>query len=475
MRAPATARALAPALLALALAGCLTPALPIPSGDLATGIFAEARSAIAENPFRDREADAAISPLDAQHVAVFYNERPRPYVTGAIVTDPITPGIIRQALAVSRDGGQTWTRSVLPHAGAAPAGSAWGAFCAMGDPNVVFDREGLLHVVTLFIECGGPYFGSSNGVLHATTSDDGATWSEPDVVWAGAGGLSGLFHDREWTAYDAGSDTLGIAWTALTAFGNRANLVAAFSTDGGRAWSVPQELETLTTGQGSTLNFNLHAAFGPDGRFHISAHGCPTGDGLTTGDSGTCLWHYAGAPGAAFARSQADLADCAGAPAEGRFDYAASAFGNGTWFLAAPALGSGAARLGTCVFASADDGATWGPGLWLGDADHPWLAPIPDGAALAFLDLAAGPDAAVPTLALLTPALQVRSRAPLAQAYDADTDDDGIPEYGDYDALATGGGRFVWALTAPNQQGRPAAPNEAWDDLDIWALRGNLR
>lgn len=466
MRAPLLA-------LAVLLAGCAAPGPGPgqPPAGSASAIAVEAPMPIAAHEFRDREADAAIDPRDARHAVVFYNERPEPYKTGAIFTDPITPGIVREALAATRDGGASWQRSVLPHATQAPPGSRWSLYCAMGDPNVVFDREGVVHVVTLFIECGGPLLGSSNGILHATTGDDGATWSEPDLAWVGAAGFAGVFQDREWTAYDPASGALGIAWTSFQGAGQRAVLSAIFSTDGGRAWSTPEELfEVGVLDPG--LNFLVHATWAADGKFHITTFGCPEGTKVD-GSAGRCLWHFAGRPGGPWERSELPLAGCPGAPADGVFDYAASAADfEGQRLFAASAVFQGTEAQGVCVFASADHGATWPVASFLPAADHPWLALAPDGsAALAYLAL--NGTQATPTLALLAPGtLQLRALEPLGPGYDADTDDDGALEYGDYDALAAGGGRFVWALTQPNQEGRKHG--DPWNDLDVWGYRGSF-
>lgn len=164
-----------------------------------------------------------------------------------------------------------------------------------------------------------------------------------------------------------------------------------------------------------------------------------------------------------------------GLPGRGQeawFDDAASAadLGGRRIFAASPLLDADAKPVGVCVFASGDDDATWPLATFLARADHPWLAMAPDGsAALAHLALRDG--LATPTLALLEPAsLATRSSVALGPAYDADTDDDRLPEYGDYDAIAASGARFLWALTQPNQEGRNAP--EGWNDLDVHAYRG---
>lgn len=470
-------RLVATAALVLVLAGCATPATepPGPAGPAAAGprIVPEGPVAIAANAWRDREADVAISPVDPLHVAVFYNERPQPYVTGAIVTDPITPGILRQALAVSRDGGATWAVSRLPHAGTAAPGSAWGAFCAMGDPNVMFDAAGVIHVVTLFIECGGPLLGSANGILHATTEDDGATWSEPDVAWVGAGGFAGIFHDREWSAYDPLSGTIGIAWTGFGGAGLRQALSVIFSTDGGRAWSLPEEVQVGDPTNSPGANFLVHATWAADGLFHVTTYGCITGDAVQGGGGGSCLWHFRGIPGAEWFRSDLPLGACVGAPAGGTFDYATSAadFERGRLFAGSVVIADGAPQ-GLCVFASDDGGATWPRAGYLAGADHPWLAVAPDGqAALAYVAL--NGTVATPHLALLDPGtLQVTSTVAQGPAFEADTDGDGALEFGDYDAMAARDGRYLWALTQPNQEGRKAG--DTFNDLDVHAYYGRL-
>jgi len=448
-------------LAALLLAGCLSTSGPSglqPAGTpVALPKLAPLPAAlIGDHPYDDFETAAASDPTDPLHFAVFYTAIPSQSPTGSTVTDPILPGMFFGSLATSHDGGATWQNHALPHAGASAPTSKWGLFCAEGDPNVFFDKAGVVHIVILALSCGGPGLTTIEGIVHATTRDDGATWSEPDVAWFSAGGVAVFFHDREWSGYDAASGRIGIAWTKFEAALQRTTLSAVFSSDGGHTWSLPEEIESglsLVDGR----NWLVHAMWASDGKFHVSG----LGDG-----AGASLVHWVGAPGGPWQRASLSMSDCEGA--SGSFGYATAAEPLDGTLVAAADVHDAAAPKGVCVFTSPDAGKTWPNATWMPGADHPWLAPGPQGtAALAYLAMTGPGLDATPTLALLDPA----TRAPLAtqamgDAYNADGSGRGFPVYGHYDALAAAGGRFVWALTRPGAQDMTQS--------DVWGYAAQL-
>ncbi len=449
-------------------------------------------SLVAGHPYRDRETAAAIDPNDADHAAVFYNEAPDTairvpnpvppeYRDLATLLAVITPGVIQEALAVSHDGGATWTRSALPVTGQAPPTSQWNLVCAHGDPNVYIDTDGVVHIVTIAIGCG-PTLGIQNGIIHATTADDGRTWSEPDFVWWVPTNWAVEFNDREWTAYDAPSGRVGIAWTKFDLALNRASLTVVFSGDNGATWTLPHEIESsypITNAQ----NYVVHTTWDSDGRFHITGNSCSldSEDPLAAGQGG-CVYHYAGGPDGGWTRTDIPIGTCPDLPEGGRFWFAPSTIDPVTRriYIAAdvlaetgPTTGGQYRAGGACLFASGDGGQTWSAGERIGtDSSHPWIGLHADGSpVVSYMALENG--TAVPTLAVFNATtLELRETVALGPAFDPDTNDDGALEYGDYDEMATAGGRFLWALTQPNQDGRMGSAG--FNDLDVMGYRGTF-
>lgn len=462
------AAALAGLLLATTLSGCVSPGpAGTPEPAAWAGLVAEAPGIVTAKANPEVETDVAVDPLDPDHLAVFHIERTRPYLTGNGALEPRTPGLIAEAVAVSHDGGATWGEDRrLPQAGTAAPGSAWGAFCSLADPNAFFDTDGVLHIVTLAVSCSAPGYlvATHQAVVHATTRDDGATWSEPDIVGVSAGGALVWINDREWTAYDPATGAILAVWSAFYATIGGSALTAAASRDGGRTWTLAEQVATDARGQ----NWLVHANALPDGQWRITGFGCPDAN-----FAGRCLWAYTGAPGEGWERSEASLEDC-GAP-EGTVDYAVGAVdaASGRQFAAGGVLGGFlGAPIGTCVFASEDGGATWPVSRFFPGHDHPWIAVAPDGR-LALASLQMDGDVATPAIALLDGAsLDTTAWALLGEAYDMDPEDDGVWERAHYDVMAVAGDRFVWALTRPNAEGRSFDGSTM--DMDVWAYRARL-
>jgi len=301
------------------LAGCVGP-IEHPAGDDSTSHEPpELLSVLAPRPvsagdLREREGASAISPKDPNVIAVAFNERTRmPVTQTGTATEPILPGLLRNVVALSRDGGETWTRIVLPTADNAPPGSRWAMACWTFDPTVVIDRDGRVHATSMFIGCGGPGYGTTNGLLHAIVDERGP--GEPNVMALGAGGIAGTFHDRQWTAYDPQNHRLGAAWTAYTGAAQRLSLVAVFSEDGGRTWTLPEDLDAGLLAAGAA-NYLVHAMWDSSGDFVVSAYGCDaTPPGARPFVSGRCLWQFSGQPGGPWRRSEFRYEDCPGAPA----------------------------------------------------------------------------------------------------------------------------------------------------------------
>lgn len=139
------------------------------------------------------EAQVALHPVEPGTFAVAVSDGRRPDALPADLPTVAPRGL---AVYVTRDGGQSFTRSAidLHAAGALPYNVV-----AMGaDPALVFTPDGALHLAGLAIT--GSAGTASNPVSLATTLfttrslDLGATWEDPVVV------MSGNSNDREWLA-----------------------------------------------------------------------------------------------------------------------------------------------------------------------------------------------------------------------------------------------------------------------------------
>jgi hypothetical protein len=137
--------------------------------------------------------------------------------------------------AVSRDGGRTWTRSLLPGTtvNASPAGTA----AAASDPAVAYDSvHGVWLVSTLTVARGDSH-------VYVSRSTNGIDWSAP-IDAAG-----GPVLDKEWIVCDNGaaSPFKGRCYVEYTD-DQKSITVSQFSTDGGLTWSAPVRTTSMTVG-----------------------------------------------------------------------------------------------------------------------------------------------------------------------------------------------------------------------------------
>ena len=92
-----------------------------------------------------------------------------------------SPALVAGRLFVTRDGGASWTRATIPLPG--PPGTFY------SDPAVAFAPDGTLHVGGMALHSQVP-----TRIFHASTTDDGRTWTGPTVV-----SPPGRW-DREWVS-----------------------------------------------------------------------------------------------------------------------------------------------------------------------------------------------------------------------------------------------------------------------------------
>jgi hypothetical protein len=135
--------------------------------------------------------------------------------------------------ATSSDGGATWSAPAAVNAGAANDSAADRA------PQIASD--GLGHWLAVWQSddpTGG--IGTDLDILAATSSDGGATWSDPAPVDANAANDSGS-DSNPWIATD-GTGLWVVIWQSdepLDGLGSDADLLVARSEDGGATWSAP--------------------------------------------------------------------------------------------------------------------------------------------------------------------------------------------------------------------------------------------
>ena len=135
--------------------------------------------------------------------------------------------------AVSRDGGRTWQRALLPGVTA----NAGGAETAASDPAVAYDSvHGVWLVGTLTVHPGG-------STVTVARSSDGLHWSAPVVA------AEGPVLDKDWLVCDNGpaSPFRGRCYAEYT--DDQKNItVSQSSDDGGVTWSEPVRAGTVLVG-----------------------------------------------------------------------------------------------------------------------------------------------------------------------------------------------------------------------------------
>ena len=127
--------------------------------------------------------------------------------------------------AVSRDGGRTWARALLP--GTTVNASPPGPELAVSDPSVAYDA-----VHSVWLVSAVTLEGTQSPHIYISRSTDGAHWSGPvDAV-------DGSVLDKEWVTCDNGAASQFHGRCYLEYTDDDKNItVSQFSTDGGLTWS----------------------------------------------------------------------------------------------------------------------------------------------------------------------------------------------------------------------------------------------
>ena len=129
-------------------------------------------------------------------------------------------GYRRIGLGISRDGGNTWTDSLITE--------RW--YNRQSDPVMDVDRHGNFYACFLDYE----WDGNGSGITFTRSNDDGLTWSEPTIIQDWPPGL--YFEDKQFTTIDrtAGphDGNLYVAWARFVNAGGPNMMVFARSVDG---------------------------------------------------------------------------------------------------------------------------------------------------------------------------------------------------------------------------------------------------
>lgn len=144
---------------------------------------------------------------------------------------------------VSDDGGNTWTRTLIPGATVNSGGSAARA----SDPWVSIGPDGTVYAS--YLELPDPNAGNPTGVFISTSYNGGFTWNAPTPAITNIGDRN-IFDDKD--SITADPDTAGVAYVVWDRLYNAQNLGPAMfsrTTDFGRTWSNPVQIANPVNGQ----------------------------------------------------------------------------------------------------------------------------------------------------------------------------------------------------------------------------------
>src|SRR3989454_12656276 len=231
------------------------PSLPPPH--IISGPFTvpSSRAARAETPDHHGEQSLAVDPSNASQLVATWQENRSPDEVGNVV-------------AVSHDGGSTWTRAALPSV----LTCTGGPYVHATDPWVSIGRDGTVYLSALVARPRSST-GTTRDIVVSISHDHGASWEAPVVLESLT--APPAQPDKEAILADPGRPGLAYAvWVEYPIAGNAQpvadQVVFTRTTDAGRTWSKPasiyggndeaQENQLLMTAGGVLLDVFIEGA-----------------------------------------------------------------------------------------------------------------------------------------------------------------------------------------------------------------------
>lgn len=209
-------------------------------------------------PEPNNEPAIAVDPNDPLHIVAAGNDYGTPNSDAWV------------GYYVSWDGGETWTRDLIPGYRGGPFSPELTGYDGAGDPVVCFGPEGNVYIAGICFKRAlnpagfGVELGRADGIFVAKSTDGGETFNQITLVITAMQTLIS-FHDKEWMAVDMNTGNVYIMWAVFTVL-YMANILFSRSTDGGNSFSSYQVLSEYRVrefnNQGSTLQVD------PDGKIH---------------------------------------------------------------------------------------------------------------------------------------------------------------------------------------------------------------
>ncbi len=214
--------------------------------------------AVTSVPEPNNEPAIAVDPNDPMHIVAAGNDYGTPNEDAWV------------GYYVSRDGGETWERDLIPGYWGGPLSILTG-FDGTGDPVVCFGPEGNVYISGIcFNRANNPAgFGyepfRGDGIFVAKSTDGGETFDQISMLIFALQPLI-AFHDKEWMAVDMNNGNVYVTWAVFTGL-SRASILLSRSTDGGNSFSRPQVISNFLArefdNQGTTIQVT------PDGNVHV--------------------------------------------------------------------------------------------------------------------------------------------------------------------------------------------------------------
>lgn len=146
----------------------------------------------------------------------------------------IVAGVVLDRVFYTQDGGSTWNSTKLQ--------SPYGVH---GDPALISDSKGNIYYFHLSNPTGKEKTEDSwlDQIVCQRSDDGGKTWSEGESI----GKNTPKDQDKEWPAVHPKKDHLAVTWTQFDKYGSsdpncHSNILFSQSTNGGKKWSEPKQL-----------------------------------------------------------------------------------------------------------------------------------------------------------------------------------------------------------------------------------------